>query len=170
VTQPGDKWRAAEWEERVVSDLKGRKKNPRQHSLEQIEQIVASIRKFGWTIPILIDDENTVLAGHGRLMAARLMGMDRVKVVVARGWSEEDKRLYVIADNKIALNSDWDDKLLKAEFHELSTVGADLGLTGFDSDELKELVMADDKKPEDEKPDEVTMTKCPTCGRYSQKH
>ena len=89
-------------------------KNARTHSDAQVAQIAASIREFGWTNPILVDGDNGIIAGHGRLLAARKLGMATVPVIELAGLSEAQKRAYVIADNKLALNAGWDDELLGA--------------------------------------------------------
>jgi ParB-like chromosome segregation protein Spo0J len=88
-------------------------RNARQHSDAQIAQIAASIKEWGWTIPVLVDEANTLIAGHGRVLAAHQLGLPDVPTMVARGWSEAKVRAYRIADNKLALNSSWDDELLK---------------------------------------------------------
>jgi site-specific DNA-methyltransferase (adenine-specific) len=115
-------------------------RNSRTHSDEQVAQIAASIREFGWTNPILIDEHGGVICGHGRLMAARKLGQTEVEVIVARGWSEAKKRAYVIADNKLALNAGWDLELLAVELADLQAFDFDLGLTGFSDDELSKLL------------------------------
>jgi len=104
-------------------------KNPKDHPDSQIEQISNSIRQWGWTIPILVDEEFSVIAGHGRLYAAQNLGLDEVPCIVAEGWSEEQKRAYVIADNKIAENGGWNKKLLYDELSSLPDT-FDIGLTG----------------------------------------
>lgn len=115
-------------------------KNSRTHSDEQIAQIAASIKEWGWTTPILVDETGGVIAGHGRLAAATRLHMLKVPVVVASGWSEAQKRAYVIADNKLALNAGWDNELLALELSELGDAGFDLELTGFTDDEIKALM------------------------------
>lgn len=145
--------------------------NPNTHSLDQIEQIVASMRRFGWTMPLLVDEAGVLLAGHGRLRAGRMMGVEEVPVLVAKGWSEDEKRAYVILDNQLARNSEWDSKQLKHELKALMTADFDMGLVGFSDDELQSMVfdsstLEPDKKTE---PEEVTMRKCGECGRYSRK-
>jgi DNA modification methylase len=114
-------------------------RNSRTHSDAQVAQIAASIREFGWTNPILVDGENGIIAGHGRLSAARVLGMDKVPVIELDGLSETQKRAYIIADNKLALNAGWDDELLRVEFEELSAEGFDLDLTGFSLEEIDAL-------------------------------
>ena len=115
-------------------------KNSRTHSDEQVAQIAASIREWGWTTPILVDETGSIIAGHGRLQAARRLQMTEVPVVVATGWSEAQKRAYVIADNKLALNAGWDNELLALELGELGDAGFDLELTGFTDEEIKALM------------------------------
>jgi hypothetical protein len=115
-------------------------KNSRTHSEEQIAQIAASIKEWGFTTAVLVDEGGGIIAGHGRLMAARRLGMDAVPVMVAKGWSEAQKRAYVIADNKLALNAGWDNELLALELSELGDLGFDVELTGFSDEEIKALM------------------------------
>lgn len=115
-------------------------KNARTHSDAQVAQIAASIREFGWTNPILVDGENGIIAGHGRLMAAQKLGLADVPVIELAGLSEAQKRAYVIADNKLALNAGWDAELLALEFGELEGLGFDLALTGFGEEEIAALL------------------------------
>ena len=113
--------------------------NARTHSAEQVAQIAASIREFGFTNPLLVDSNNGLIAGHGRLMAARKLGMEEVPAIVLDYLSEAQKRALVIADNKLALNAGWDDELLRVEFDGLAELGFDLDLTGFSLDEINAL-------------------------------
>ena len=106
-------------------------RNARTHSDEQVAQIAASMREWGWTNPILIDEAMGIIAGHGRVMAARKLGLADVPAMVAEGWSEAQKRAYVLADNQLALNAGWDAELLKLELGELQALDFDLGLIGF---------------------------------------
>ena len=122
-----------------VNDLIPYARNTRTHSEEQVNQIVSSINEWGFTNPILLDENNQIIAGHGRLMGAKKAGMDKVPCLTARGWSDAQKKAYVIADNKLALNSGWDDEMLSIEFEELKGLGFDIELTGFDLDEIAEL-------------------------------
>lgn len=110
--------------------------NSRTHSDEQVAQIAASIKEWGFTNPVLIDSDGSVIAGHGRLLAARKLGIKQIPVVIADGWTEAQKKAYVIADNKLALNAGWDDDLLRLEFDGLADLGFDLELTGFTLDEI----------------------------------
>lgn len=124
------------YKEARVSDLIPYARNSRTHSDEQVAQIAASIKEFGFTNPVLVDGDNGIIAGHGRVLAARKLGMDTVPVVELAHLSEAQKRAYVIADNKLALNAGWDNDLLALEFAELQELGFDLSLTGFSTDEI----------------------------------
>jgi ParB-like chromosome segregation protein Spo0J len=115
-------------------------RNARTHSAAQIEQIAASMREWGWTNPVLVDEAGTIIAGHGRVEAARKLGLSEAPVMVAAGWSEARKRAYVVADNKLALNAGWDEGLLAAELTELKDLAFDLDLVGFDAGELDRLL------------------------------
>lgn len=133
-------WPATAIERRAVADLIPYARNSRTHSDAQVAQIAASIREWGWTNPVLIDDAGGIIAGHGRLMAARKLGIAEVPCVVARGWTEAQKKAYVIADNQLALNAGWDADMLKVELGELAELGFDLDLIGFDGDVLAGLL------------------------------
>lgn len=113
--------------------------NARTHSDAQVAQIAASIREFGWTNPILIDPDGGIIAGHGRLMAARKLGMGTVPVIELAGLSDSQKRALVIADNQLALGAGWDEQLLGLELADLAVLGFDLALTGFDELEIARL-------------------------------
>ena len=113
--------------------------NARTHSDVQVAQIAASIREFGWTNPILVDGDNGIIAGHGRLLAARKLDMATVPVIELGDLSEAQKRALIIADNKLALNAGWDNELLGLELGELDALGFDLSLTGFGEDEIATL-------------------------------
>lgn len=127
-------------EQRSIESLIPYINNSRKHSDEQVAQIAASIREFGWTNPILVDGANGIIAGHGRLLAARKLSMDKVPVIELAHLSETQKKALVIADNKLALNSDWDTELLTVELQELLGDEFDLDLLGFDKDELDALL------------------------------
>jgi DNA modification methylase len=114
-------------------------RNARTHSDEQVGQIAASIREWGWTTPILVDEDGNIIAGHGRTMAAKRLGLREVPVMVASGWSDAKKRAYVLADNKLAINAGWDESMLALELKELGETGFDLDLTGFSLDEITAL-------------------------------
>ena len=115
-------------------------KNSRTHDDAQVAQIAASIKEFGWTNPILIDGDKGIIAGHGRLMAARKLKMDKVPVIELNGMTEAQKKAYVIADNRLALNAGWDNAMLSIELQDLEDEGFDLTLTGFDDKELDALL------------------------------
>jgi len=114
--------------------------NSRTHSEDQIDQIVASINEFGFTNPILIDEGDVIIAGHGRLEAAKHLGLEEVPTITLAGLTDEQKIAYVIADNKLALNAGWDEKLLAVELSSLQSVGFDVSLTGFSKEELRDLL------------------------------
>lgn len=115
-------------------------RNSRTHSDAQVAQIAASIREFGWTNPVLVDGENGIIAGHGRVLAARKLGFEQVPVIELAHLTESQKRAYVLADNKLAENAGWDDELLRIELEALQAAGFDLSLTGFADDELAALM------------------------------
>jgi DNA modification methylase len=137
---PTPSWPADKVERRKVAELVPYARNSRTHSDEQVAQIAASIREWGWTTPVLIDEEGGIIAGHGRVLAARKLNLADVPVMVAKGWTEAQKRAYVIADNKLALNAGWDFDQLKVELGELQGLGFDVGLTGFGDEELAGLL------------------------------
>lgn len=115
-------------------------RNARTHSPEQVAQIAASIQEFGFTNPILVDGADGILAGHGRLAAAKDMGLSEVPVIVLDHLSPEQRRAYVIADNQLALNAGWDMQLLQQEVMALNLADFDLSLLGFDDDRIAELL------------------------------
>lgn len=129
-------------ENRPIEALIPYARNSRTHSDAQVAQIAASIREFGWTNPVLVDGSNGIIAGHGRVLAARKLGFDQVPVIELAHLTESQKRAYVLADNKLAENAGWDDELLRIELEALQAAGFDLSLTGFADDELAAL-MAD---------------------------
>jgi DNA modification methylase len=115
-------------------------RNSRTHSDAQIAQIAASIREFGWSNPILVDGECSIIAGHGRVLAARQLGMPAVPCIRLGHLTPTQRKALIIADNKLALNAGWDDELLSLELQDLASDGFDLGLTGFSGDELADLL------------------------------
>lgn len=125
---------------RPVETLIPYARNARTHSDAQVAQIAASIREFGFTNPILVDGENGVIAGHGRLAAARKLGLNEVPVIELAHLTPAQKRAYIIADNKMALNAGWDFELLREDLNELDAENFDLALTGFGEKELEELM------------------------------
>jgi hypothetical protein len=134
--RPASKWPALNIERRAVDALKPYARNARTHSEEQVKEIAASIREWGWTQPILIDAKGGVIAGHGRLLAAKQLGIAEVPVIVARGWSAAQKRAYTLADNRLQEHGGWDQNLLALEFGELQLEGFDIALTGFDENDF----------------------------------
>jgi len=129
-------WPADNIERRKVSSLVPYARNSRTHSDEQVSQIAASIKEWGWTVPVLIEADGGLIAGHGRILAAQKLGIETVPCMIAEGWTDAQKKAYIIADNKLALNAGWDDAMLKVELGELDAMDFDLSLTGFDTDEL----------------------------------
>ncbi len=125
---------------RKVETLIPYARNPRTHSDAQVAKIAASIVEYGWTNPVLVDGDNGVIAGHGRLAAARKLGLDEVPVIELGHLTPAQKRAYVISDNRLALDAGWDEELLALELAELSEAGYDLALTGFDESEIDALL------------------------------
>jgi DNA modification methylase len=140
-------------EQRPIADLTPYARNSRTHSEAQVAQIAASITEFGFTNPVLVDAEGGIIAGHGRVLAAQSLGLETVPVLVLDHLSEAQRRAYVIADNKLALNAGWDDDALRAEIEELARGGYGLDLIGFDTDELEALLNPPSTSHAD--PDEV---------------
>ncbi len=158
--------------EKSIDELKKYDRNSRKHSQKQINQIAASIAEFGFTIPILIDETNMVLAGHARLEAAKKIGMITVPVIQADGWSEAQKRAYIIADNKLALDSEWDFDLLQQELDDLKDFNIELDLTGFIASDIESInTKKENEKSMNNPPKEFKSVdyfdldhKCPRCG------
>ena len=146
-------------------------RNSRTHSNEQVTQIAASIKEFGFLNPIIVDGDNGIIAGHGRVLAAQKLKIDQLPCIEANHLTEAQRKAYVIADNKLALNAGWDNKLLKIELNELGKLGFDLTLTGFELDELSEIFDEPDfdagSEEDQGKLDELDpkMCTCPKCGR-----
>ena len=120
-------------------------RNARTHSDEQVSQIAAGIKEWGWTTPVLVDEQGGIIAGHGRTLAAQKLEITEVPVMVAKGWSDAKKRAYIIADNKLAQNADWDNEMLALELGELGDLGFDLDLTGFAADEIADLLSPEEE-------------------------
>lgn len=131
----------------TIADLIPYARNSRTHSDIQVAQIAASIQEFGFLNPVIIDGKSGIIAGHGRVLAAQKLGIESVPVVEAAHLSEAQKRAYIIADNKLALNAGWDIDALKIEFDDLSEAGFDLDLTGFMAEEIVALDHADKGSP-----------------------
>lgn len=125
---------------RKVEDLIPYARNARTHSDEQVARIAASIKEFGWTNPIIIDGENGIVAGHGRTLAARKLGLTEVPCIELKNLTETQKRAYILADNRLALDAGWDNEMLALELGDLKDAGVDLELTGFSDEELDELL------------------------------
>ncbi len=123
-------------------------RNARTHSEAQVAQLAASIVEYGWTNPLLVDGDNGVISGHGRLLGARKLGLAEVPVIELAHLTPTQKRAYILADNQLALNAGWDEKLLALELAELSDSGYDLELTGFDADELADLMVGEETTTE----------------------
>jgi DNA modification methylase len=130
-------------EYRKVEALIPYARNPRTHNDEQVAKIAASIVEYGWTNPVLVDGDNGIIAGHGRLAAAHKLGLTEVPVIELAHLSPTQKRAYVISDNRLALDAGWDDAMLALELAELSEAGFDLALTGFEDAEIEALLVDD---------------------------
>jgi len=145
-------------------------RNSRTHSDEQVAQIAASIREFGFTNPVLIDGQDGIIAGHGRVLGARKLGMKSVPCIRLDHLTENQKRAYIIADNKLALNAGWDESMLALEFEELRGEDFDLSLIGFAEEDLSRLINGVNFEPgteaEQGKLDELApqIVECPHCG------
>lgn len=129
-----------------VSDIIPYVNNSRTHSETQVNQICASINEFGFTNPLLIDEKDNIIAGHGRLLASKKLKMEEVPCIVLEGLTEAQKKAYIIADNKMALNAGWDEELLKIELENLKELDFDLELTGFNIDELDDILGTEEEK------------------------
>lgn len=129
-------------------------RNPRTHTEAQVAQIAASMREFGWTNPILVDEDGGIIAGHGRLLAARKLGLSEVPTIKLAGLTKAQRKALVIADNKLALNAGWDDEMLKLELEELQAMDFDIALTGFGDMELSSILgPSDGLTDEDDAPE-----------------
>jgi ParB-like chromosome segregation protein Spo0J len=138
-----EKWPAGKVVRRRVAKLVPSTRNARRHSEGQIEQLAASIKRWGWTMPVLIDETGGIIAGHGRVEAAKRLGILEVPCMIAEGWSDEAKRAYLLADNKLGLNSSWDDELLAAEIADLKSITS-LDEIGFSVKELGAILQSAD--------------------------
>ncbi len=163
----------------AVSKLTPYARNSRTHSPQQIAQVAASIQEFGFTNPVLIDSDGGIIAGHGRVMAAQSIGLDRVPCIRLAHLSDAQKRAYIIADNKLALNAGWDENILALELKDLGELGFDLELTGFELSDitgelkhiqqvtianLQALEQKTDHEPASEKAFEKEMDRTDTAG------
>ncbi|EOD1593387.1 TPA: ParB/Srx family N-terminal domain-containing protein [Escherichia coli] len=125
---------------RPLQELSPYAHNARTHSTEQVAQLVESIKQFGWTNPVLIDEKGEIIAGHGRVMAAEMLKMDSVPVIVLSGLTDEQKKAYRLADNRLPMNAGWDEDLLRMELSDLINADFDVSLTGFIPAEIDELL------------------------------
>lgn len=147
-------------------------RNARTHSEAQVGQIAGSIREFGFTNPVLIDGENGIIAGHSRVMAAQKLGLDKVPCIRLDHLTDTQRRAYILADNKLALNSGWDEELLALELSDLRELDFDLDLTGFDADAIEAALNPDEPDfapgTEDDqgKLDEKSPIECPHCKKF----
>ena len=128
------------YKKELVASLIPYASNSRTHSDAQVAQIASSIKEFGFLNPIIVDGKKGVIAGHGRLLAAQKLGLETVPTIEAKHLTEAQRKAYVIADNKLALNADWDFDLLKIELADLESIDFDMALTGFDNEELLKLL------------------------------
>lgn len=166
-------WPADEVGRRPVAGLIPYARNARTHSDEQVAQIAASIREWGWTTPVLVDADGTIIAGHGRVLAAKKLGLAEIPVMVATGWTKAQKQAYVLADNKLALNAGWDLDLLQTELADLRDDHFDMDVIGFTKAELGDLLdkpfefapaSEEEQGRLDEKKTQETNCVCPNCG------
>jgi ParB family chromosome partitioning protein len=154
-----------------VTDLIPYARNSRTHDDAQVAQIAASIREFGWTNPILLDGLNGIIAGHGRVLAAQKLGESEVPTIELGHMDDNQKRAYIIADNKLALNAGWDNEIFALEFAELKDAGFNLNLTGFNVDEIGKMLEETNFDPATEKEQgkldelEPKWIACPHCGK-----
>lgn len=125
---------------RKVADLIPYARNARTHSPEQVARIAGSIKEFGWTAPILVDGENGIIAGHGRLAAAQKLKMTEVPCIELSGLTDTQRRAYILADNKLALDAGWDEDILKVELDDLKIEGVDLDAIGFSEEEINDVL------------------------------
>ncbi len=146
-------------ETRAVADLVPYARNSRTHSDQQVAQIAGSIREFGFVNPVLIDPDGGIIAGHGRVLAARKLGLSELPVIVLDHLSENQKRAFMLADNRLALNAGWDEQMLRLELEELAQAGCNLEIAGFDPRELEQL-LADLESQAPADPDEAPAL-CP---------
>ncbi len=163
-------WPADKIERKKVDDLIPYARNARMHSDEQVAQLAASIKEWGWTTPVLVDEDGEIIAGHGRVMAARKLNIDEIPTMTATGWSKAQKQAYVLADNQLPQNAGWDMDLLSVEMKDLDSDGFDLSLIGFSVEYLDGLFYEPDFTPGSEedqgKLDELSpkIVDCPHCG------
>ena len=141
-------------------------RNARTHSAEQVEKIARSIKEFGFINPVLIDGDFGIIAGHGRVEGAKKLGMTKVPCLFVEDLSDEQKRAYIIADNKLALDAGWDDELLKMELAELKELDFDVSLTGFDDMQFDDIDISGFFEDGEQKEKEPKKIQCPHCGEW----
>jgi ParB-like chromosome segregation protein Spo0J len=152
-----------------VKNLVPYARNSRTHSAAQVDKIAASIKEFGFLNPVIVDGENGIIAGHGRILAAQKLGLETVPTIEAAHLTDAQRKAYIIADNRLALDAGWDDEMLRVELQDLDAVDFDLTLTGFSVEEMDGLFYEPDFSPgtEDDqgKLDELDpkMVTCPHC-------
>lgn len=147
-----------------IDELKPYENNSRTHSKAQIEKIAKSLKEFGWMSPVVVDENYTIIAGHGRVLGAKEAGITEVPCLIVDDLTKEQKRAYVIADNKLSDESGWDLEMLRKEINELSSKEYNIDLTGFDDSELD---FGEDLAPssfEVFSDNFITTNKCPKCG------
>ena len=159
-------WPATEVQLTPTDKLIPYARNSRTHSDEQVSEIAASIKEWGFTTPVLVDEESTLIAGHGRLLAAQKLGLEQIPVMTAKGWTDAQKKAYVIADNKLALNAGWDDEILATELGALYELDLDFDveITGFTISEVDNLIdglsVEEDGDPRDDQQPEDPPARC----------
>jgi ParB-like chromosome segregation protein Spo0J len=136
-------WPADKVERRPIKALIPAARNARTHTEAQVDQIAASIREWGWTMPVLVTDDGTIIAGHGRVRAAQKLRLADVPVMIATGWTKAQIQAYALADNKLGMNAGWDEALLALEIAELEEIGFDIGLIGFSDAEIAGLAVGE---------------------------
>lgn len=159
------------YENRLVNDLIPYVNNARNHPPQQIEKIASSMREFGFVNPVIIDSKNNVIAGHGRIEAAKKLGLDEVPCLLVDHLSDAQRKAYILADNRIQLDSDWNEDLLKIELEGLEDLDFDLSLTGFDETELDTLFdninfdpATEEEQGQLDELDPIWIS-CPHCGK-----
>ena len=163
-----NQWPADKVSRRPLSELIPAARNARTHSSEQIEDLKNSFLQWGWTNPVLIDEEGKIISGHGRVLAAQALGWTEAAVMVSTGWTDAQKRAYALADNQLALTAGWDQTVLAVELDELRDLKFDLNLIGFAPAELNYLIGTPNFGPgsidDQGRLDQKTPVKCPACG------
>jgi ParB-like chromosome segregation protein Spo0J len=146
-------WPADHVERMSLADLLPYARNAKTHPEAQVAQLAASMREWGWTMPVLIDENGTIIAGHGRVLAAQRLEWTEVPVMIARGWTPAQVRAYRLADNRLAENSPWNMDLLAGELDDLRDLSVDLQALGFRAEELNELIGTANVPPLDSLPE-----------------